>query len=423
MNNQKLKKDSKDIFSLLGGNALPQILFLVTLPLLSRIYGTDSFGTFAIFSASVVFLQPLLMLTLENALLSEKKEKVSKILLTCLLSTIFISLSCLLVLTTINSFFEILSLDVIFLIFFGGIVYSISRLCIVLSNREELNQRIAKSFLLSGLARVTFPLIAGIIFLDNPLFLIMGFFAGEIMSILILGGVLLSHIKEILIQAREFKFSEYVIQIKEYRKFTFFGSSSTVLINSSAYMPALGIAFLYSPSVVGIYFLADRIVGLPAQFISSAINTFFNSSYSKEVRQKKSGSKSIKQALLYSASISFFFSLLFLFSHDLILFFLGNDWIDVISIINFILFVAVSKILTMPISSLPFIQQKQEYDLYGGLSRVGIIGSALLACFILNLNELDALKIICMSLGLSYLVFLIIYFFLQKNYENNLFKN
>ena len=68
-------KDLKEIFILIMGNGLPQVVYLLTLPILSRLFNVEVFGLFAAFSAILVFAQPVSMLTLENALLITKGKK------------------------------------------------------------------------------------------------------------------------------------------------------------------------------------------------------------------------------------------------------------------------------------------------------------------------------------------------------------
>lgn len=420
-------RDLGDISKLLSGNALPQILFLITLPILAGIYDKESFGIFATFSALIAFTQPLSMLTLENALLTAKKEDISEIFFInlCMLVTFALIMSCIIYFALQVNFIEgfIFDLKYLTLIFIGIIIFGVARLSTVIANRETANTSIAKAAFFAGCIRVFFPLLAGVIFGSNPLFLIIGSLSGELTIFLILNNFFLKFFKNASNILKKINFKRFIFVLKENQNFVFQGSMASFMINSSAFVPAIVIGYIWGAEAVGIYFMADRIVGLPAQFMSAALNTYFIGAYSKNIREKINATNAIIRSLLIGLSLSIPFLVIVFFADQWLIILLGEDWSEVLNILNYVLIVAISKILVMPIATIPYILRKQIYELFGGLMRLLFLVSVFLFISIYGLDEITGIKMICIAIAGSYWVFFVIYIWLNKNYVKILSQN
>lgn len=420
-------RDLGDISKLLSGNALPQILFLITLPILAGIYDKESFGIFATFSALIAFTQPLSMLTLENALLTAKKEDISEIFFInlCMLVTFALVMSCIIYFALQVNFIEgfIFDLKYLTLIFIGIIIFGVARLSTVIANRETANTSIAKAAFFAGCIRVFFPLLAGVIFGSNPLFLIIGSLSGELTIFLILNNFFLKFFKNASNILKKINFKRFIFVLKENQNFVFQGSMASFMINSSAFVPAIVIGYIWGAEAVGIYFMADRIVGLPAQFMSAALNTYFIGSYSKNIREKINATNAIIRSLLIGLSLSIPFLVIVFFADQWLIILLGEDWSEVLNILNYVLIVAISKILVMPIATIPYILRKQIYELFGGLMRLLFLVSVFLFISIYGLDEITGIQMICIAIAGSYWVFFVIYIWLNKNYVKILSQN
>lgn len=420
-------RDLGDIGKLLSGNALPQILFLITLPILAGIYDKESFGIFATFSALIAFTQPLSMLTLENALLTAKKEDISEIFFINLLMLVTFALlmSCIIYFVLQINFIEgfIFDLKYLILIFIGIIIFGVARLSNVIANRETANTSIAKAAFFAGCIRVFFPLLAGVISGSNPLFLIIGSISGELTIFLILNNFFLKFFKDTSNILKKINFKRFIFVLKENQNFVFQGSMASFMINSSAFVPAIVIGYIWGAEAVGIYFMADRIVGLPAQFMSAALNTYFIGSYSKNIREKINATNAIIRSLLIGLSLSIPFLVIVFFADQWLIILLGEDWSEVLNILNYVLIVAISKILVMPIATIPYILRKQIYELFGGLMRLLFLVSVFLFISIYGLDEITGIQMICIAIAGSYWVFFVIYIWLNKNYVKMLSQN
>ena len=420
-------RDLGDIGKLLSGNALPQILFLITLPILAGIYDKESSGIFATFSALIAFTQPLSMLTLENALLTAKKEDISEIFFInlCMLVTFALLMSCIIYFVLQINFIEgfIFDLKYLILIFIGIIIFGVARLSNVIANRETANTSIAKAAFFAGCIRVFFPLLAGVISGSNPLFLIIGSISGELTIFLILNNFFLKFFKDTSNILKKINFKRFIFVLKENQNFVFQGSMASFMINSSAFVPAIVIGYIWGAEAVGIYFMADRIVGLPAQFMSAALNTYFIGSYSKNIREKINATNAIIRSLLIGLSLSIPFLVIVFFADQWLIILLGEDWSEVLNILNYVLIVAISKILVMPIATIPYILRKQIYELFGGLMRLLFLVSVFLFISIYGLDEITGIQMICIAIAGSYWVFFVIYIWLNKNYVKMLSQN
>lgn len=417
-------RDFSDIGKLLSGNAIPQILFLLTLPILAGLFNKEAFGVFAAFSALIAFAQPLSMLTLENALLTSRPKALN--------DTFFVSIFMLIGFASILSLviFCILNFKLIYsinfdpvytlLIFFGVLIFGLARLSIILANRETANTSIAKASFFAGCIRVFFPLSTGIFFNGNPLLLILGSILGELAIFLILNNFFSTIFYKLSSFLKTNDTKKIYQLLKSNSNFLLQGSIATFMINSSAFIPAMGIGYLWGAEAVGIYFMADRIIGLPAQFMSGALNTYFVSSYSKNIREKINGTKFILRSLFIGIVLSLPFIIIVFFADQWLILLLGDEWSSVLEILNYVLLVAISKILIMPISTIPFILRKQNYELLGGVGRILFLLIAFLFIQLFNLNEVSSLQAICIAIASSYWIFFAIYIWLNNQYLKKL---
>lgn len=416
--------DRKDIAKLLGGNGLPQILFLITLPILAGMFNKEAFGIFATFSALIAFAQPISMLTLENALLTTEKDKLEfTFFVSVLMLLLFSAATCIL-------FYFIIQFNLIpqialngkylIAILVGVLIFGASRLSVVLANRHAANKFIAKSALLAGLIRVFFPLLAGFIYGSEPIFLIFGSIFGELIIILVLNRFTRALFLATLEYFQSFDLKKIILTLVRNKNFVMQGSLATFLINSSAFIPAIGIGYFWGPEAVGIYFMADRIIGLPAQFMSGALNSFFISAYSQKIREGIKGTGAILKSIKFGLGLSIPFMIGVFFAGSWIEYLLGEEWTEVTNILNFMLLVALSKIIVMPIATIPFILKKQNYELVGGLIRAILLCLAFVLAIKLQLTVNEGLQLICLSIAASYWCFFMIYLWLDSQYSKSL---
>ena len=314
----------KNIFTLVTGTALVQVINIVSLPILSRFYTPEDFGLFAIFLAVSSLVSIFITLRYDNAILIAKHDDESKTLarlsfvLAILLGFAFGIILWLisglvnssLGIETSNKWLILASITAIFVavISVGSSWY----------NRQKDYQLINKIRINQILIYVLFSIPLGFLGIQSGLVLA-HFISYTIVAIGLI--ISLSWLKEDW-NGRNFK----IIGIKN-KKFPIFVLPASLLDVATFHLPVILIAFLYSSDMSGQYSMAFRILALPSALIGAAAGQVFLREFAKIYEDKESAIKLIfnmwkGMALIGALPVI----VIFLFGEELFVLVLGEAW-------------------------------------------------------------------------------------------------
>ena len=327
----------KNLFVLTTGVGLSQLIPLLLLPLLTRFFSPAEFGVLALFLAVIQLLSIVATFRLEMAVLLPKKDSDAAIL--CFISFFILLTSVLL----ISLFFLILSvcgvLDSINNTLFNNNVHELGSFLIYLiplgillmgcynilyswSNRLELYKKMSYSHLAHS-------------FLSTPLAIILSFSSLQFIALIL--GQIIGRFFACLLLIRSFfniigELSEpgFINKTKEslskYRKFIFFETPHSILnFISQKYIIAFFTAF-FGLLTVGVFDLADKILGKPLGIISNSFKTVFY----KRLTTAKDKLSIFKKSILLMTVISLVLTAPFYLIPDtFFIVLLGQEWSDV----------------------------------------------------------------------------------------------
>ena len=327
----------KNLFVLTTGVGLSQLIPLLLLPILTRFFSPAEFGVLALFLAVIQLLSIIATFRLEMAVLLPKKDSDAAIL--CLISFFILLTSVLL----ISLIFLILSvcgvLDSIKNTLFNNNVHELGAYLIYLfplgvlfmgcynilyfwSNRLELYKNMTCSHLAHS-------------FLSTPLAIMLSFSSLQFIA-LILGQIIgrffacLLLIRSFFNIIGEISDSGFINKSKEllskYRKFIFFETPHSILnFISQKYIIAFFTAF-FGLLTVGVFDLADKILGKPLGVISNSFKTVFY----KRLTTAKDKLSIFKKSILLMTVISLLLTTPFYLIPDtFFVLLLGQEWSDV----------------------------------------------------------------------------------------------
>jgi len=268
-----------DVLRLLSGTGIAQVIALAATPLLTRLFSPDAFGIAAIFAATSGIIGSIACFRFEQAiLLPESDREAINVLNLCLLATLAVSISTVLIAAILSS--EKLGIDDVLPI--GNYVWLLP-LSVLLTGTytafQFWNTR-TKHF-----SRISMATVAGSAS-SNGVSLSFGFFGHSIGGSLIVAGVcgqiissslLIGMIikKDLSLIINSFSMNEITLLMSRYKKFPIYGSWSILLGTGAWMLPLILMGFLFSPHFVGLYALGFRILQIPTSLLGSAISQVF----------------------------------------------------------------------------------------------------------------------------------------------------
>jgi O-antigen/teichoic acid export membrane protein len=354
-------------------------------PILTRLYTPEEFGIFALYSSILYISASLSTGKYELAILlpSGSRDSLAVVLSSLIILSIIVLFSILIVLIFNDELASLLpNENIIYWLYFLPLAILLSgvyRNLNYLSIREENYPQIARSKVEQSLGTSSVSLFFG--YFNSGVF---GLVFGSIFGLFLANYSLYK--KVIRLRLKEFKCvtkKEILQTIKEYINFPKHEMPASFINAVSRHMiPFLFVAY-FTPILAGYYYLTQRVIGLPANIIASAISDVFRQEATKDFK-KFNNSKDIyistfKKLFLIGLFPSIF---LFFFSKDLFILFFGPDWAvagDYAQILTPMLFI---RFISTPLSFMFVICGKQLYNLIGQtVLSIGILCSFIIGTY------------------------------------------
>lgn len=319
-----------NVLKLVSGSVASQVLAILLMPIVSRIYSPDDFGIFQLFLAISGILVIVSTFSYQFAIMLPKTEEdAANVTSLCTVLVIITSL-----LTGAIILFLPVNVDDIFktpgistslpflplIIFLNGIFFvqnywlsRRTRFGVIAGSR--VTNTLTTKVLQIGFAK---PIV-------TPFGLIGGYIAGYVFAdIVMLKGVKkdIQVFKKVSIK----RMKEVAIQ---YKHFPLFSSWSTVANTISPQVPAFLLAYFYTTSVVGHFSLANQVVNMPMGIVGSAIGQVFFQKVSEVKNGNGKGDMKTIVGEVYNKLISiglFPMVLLIILGEQIFTFVFGNEW-------------------------------------------------------------------------------------------------
>lgn len=312
------------VLKLLTGNVLAQLIGIIFIPVITRLFTPDDFGIYTLFITIVVFLGIFSTLRYEIAIaLPSDNKKAIHVVIGGILVLIIMSIMNSLIIYTADLFFNSKVKEVgldkyIYLIpvivFFLGLFNIFSYY--VLRSKEY------GVVAFTRVKQVSFISISQIIFNSfGAIALILSYGVGQLVGFFSLFRVFR---KDFL--NTKCKLRDVVSVLIEYKKFPKYSVWGSLLNNLGQSMPVLLLSYIFGMQVAGFYALAYRLMVVPLNTISSAVSNYFLSVAGEQINNKEI-SKTILEILSSLIYLSFpIFGILFFISENIYIYILGENW-------------------------------------------------------------------------------------------------
>jgi O-antigen/teichoic acid export membrane protein len=315
----------KNIFTLLSGSTIAQVITLLAIPVLTRIFTPQDFGFFAVYFSLATIVSTIATGRYELAIMLPKYKKDALSIVKGSLIIVFItSIICLIAIIILKSssskliqfiepgYFYFLPLSVLLMGFIK--VYS----------QWFSRQKEFKIIAISGIAQsgstAGLNIFSGLYFYLQSTGLFIGHIVGQFFQFVIFFFTFKRREKTDL---KEISTTDIKTQLKENINFPYYSAPMGFLNSISVDILIYMLTIFYSTTIVGLYTNATKVVNYPLNLISQSFTSVF---YQKI-------SETEKKVELYL--LSFFINLglatiamipIVFWGEELFAFVLGNDW-------------------------------------------------------------------------------------------------
>lgn len=357
----------KNLLVLMSGNTLAQLITILSSLILTRLYGPEEFGDFAIFMSIISILTVIITMRYEVAIIAPKNDAdAASLLFLSVYISIFISFITFIILLIFKNIIlkELLSGNInVYVIFIP-----ISILLLGIYNslrywniRKQKYVRTTNSQLGNSLSTNFSQIIFGIINFMS-LGLVYGKLIGLIVSTFIIS---IQFIKE---DYREMKKSLNYASLKKnlvnYSQYPLYNVPQSLLNSLSTNLIPILIGVLYNSTLLGLYALTIRVLFVPVGIIGNTFKDVFFQRASALNNDQKDLEGFYSKSIVVMTLIFIPFSLIFfLKGPELFSIIFGDEWIEAGEISRWISLWVLFIMMSRPAVALMQIFEKQKLNL------------------------------------------------------------
>lgn len=267
---KKISNGKKNILKLSSGTMLGHIISLLSLPIITRLYGAEIIGSLTLVLAIASIIKSFSDLGLTNSIMVDDSNNVEKTYKVITTFNIFISTFTSLLVTTYLIKYLNWNYNYVFLfVYLIVIIFTTQQVQVCYT---WLNRNTNYNVLMIN------PLIDQGIF--NIIAIILGFFEANLYNYFI---AFISGKVSIFIHMRTnlpkgmftFKLEDYRFTIKNNKRFVFYQIPTNILMNLKNQTPTLVIHNFWGSEMLGYYSIAIKVLQVPSSLLASAIGRVF----------------------------------------------------------------------------------------------------------------------------------------------------
>lgn len=401
----------KNVLTLSSGTTFAQLISVGTAPVLYRIYSREDYGTLGLYMAICGVLGVFSTMQMSEVILLETEEKKALIALWLnrLINLLISLLSLLLIIPLNQTISEIfgnpniqywLYLIPISLFFSGQ-----NAILRVWANRKKRYRLLSLNSIISSISIPLFSILLGYLY-SGPMGLFIGLLIGQIVPSLFLLVVL--NRRDPINSYSGITSKNLSSAFTRFRKFPMYNLPAELMSRVSIQAPVFFLSSLFGPSIVGLYNLTTRMLGLPVQVIGGAFGEVFRQRATQDLAQigncvqifRKTfgllGALGLLMILVISIMGPFLFGFVF-----------GEEWYEAGIIAQVLVWMYALKCVVSPLSFTYIIREKLIEDM---LLHIWILASTLLIFSYGLYSGIDYIRLLliyAINYSIIYLVYLI----------------
>jgi lipopolysaccharide exporter len=380
------KKDASftgDVIKIASGTTLAQALSILITPIITRIYGPEAFGLYALFIAITSIVGVVACLRYELAImLPKKEEEAANLLAASLVFSVLISILMFPLIYFVGKPFTILinSVKLEPYLWFAPFSILLSGFFLAFNywnSRTKHFGRLSIARVASSLSQNGSQLASGLAGHVTGGSLVLGYIIGIAVSSLTLGAQIWKDNGSLMVKSISCK--NILLGLKRYKNFPIFDTWSALLGTASAQLPTFLLSAFFSPVVVGYYALGMMALQLPASLIGGAVSQVF---FQRAAEAKREGKLAgvVESTVLHLGMLGVYpFLLLSLIGKEVFTVVFGQSWAEAGIYAQILSLMILITFISSPISTLFSVLEKQGPSLIFNIIFVPVRIAALVA--------------------------------------------
>lgn len=383
---EKLK--SSDMFinvtRISSGTILGQIISLITIPIFSRLYGSEIIGVWAFFNTMAILINSFSDLGLTNSIMMEKDD--NKILQSYKVVSLIVGIISILsgVIYYIYSYFmksNQYNMSSIFLALYVSLaIYTLqqTQICYTWLNRKKEYKVLMKNPIINNLSFGIVACFLGVIGVKNYGYFV-GWLIGQILTLI--------HMKRYLPKKNfNVEISEFKEVFKRNKKFCLFQLPTNIITQVKNQLPTILIKYLFGTNILGQYSITIRVINVPINLLGTAIGRVFFQKSSEIQRDNKPVGDFTYRNITRAMRLAIMPVIILMAFGDIIFnIILGPGWELAGNIIRILALQAFFMFLIMSTQGISIIINKQNYAMIAGICQIiGIAISLIIGKIIFN---------------------------------------
>lgn len=390
--NQTLKTTFvRNVFTVASGAAIAQLIGILFSPVITRLYGPETFGVLGVFVSITAIIAPIVALTYPMAIVLTRSDQEAKgiVSLSLIVSAIITVITALALTLFGEEILGILNMEILFplLVYIPIFLY----LSAVLQVAEQWFIR-KKHFNIMAKASVIQTLLlnigkVGIGFL-NPIAMVLIVLTtfGQLLSvILLLLGVKMSSPMGNRKEKTLTKSKPSLMSLaKEHKDFPIYRTPEVFINGVTQSLPVLMLTTFFGPASAGFYLLGSRLLSMPASIIGKAVGDVFYPRIAEASHNKEKISTLVKKATYFLALIGIVpFGIIIVFGPWLFSFVFGSEWLVAgeyarwMALWTYFMFINNPSVRTLPVIS----EQKFQL-LFTNISLIVRLGMLIIGAYV-----------------------------------------
>lgn len=358
----------KNVSKISSGTAIGQVISMISLPILTRLYGATIIGNWALINSIVVIINSFSDLGLTNSIMTEKeKEKARETYsviytIVAIIGLIFyIGIFIYFSLIEKESWVKSLIVSLFAMILLITLQYI--QLSYTWLNRNKEYGILMKNPIINNIT-VTISSIILFYLGFNEYGYYIGFLMGQILTLL--------HMKRKCPQNRlNLNFKAWKRVVDRNLNFVKYQTTTNIFMQFKGQLPTLLIKIFFGAEVLGYYSVAIRLINMPINFLANAMGrVFFQRASELNNNNENIGDFTLRN-MKRAMKLAYFPIILCLVVGDIaFILFLGEQYRISGNIARIMIFYSYFLFLSMSVNGVAIIIEKQKYVLYSGILQI-----------------------------------------------------
>lgn len=363
----KLTSNSKNVFKILSGTMMGQFISFFTLPVMTRIYGAEIMGIWAMITSTAIIINSFSDLGLCNAIMVEDEKEVMNTYNVISSVSLIISIISGVVMYVYYLIFpekgEISAICMALLIALQ--VWSAKQvdICYAWLNRDKQYKTLMKNPVINNISMSVIAITLGLLGYKQY-----GYYIAYLSSTMF---TIINMKSKLPKKMFTFKIDKYIYTIKRNSDFVKYQMPTSVLNRAKDSLPYILMKFVFGNEAVGYMSISSRLVNIPTNLIANSVGRVFFS----DVAERKRLGLDIKDFAHKTISRMFKIAMIpFLvicaFGDVLAIAFLGKDWYMAGQMLRITSLTALFTFIMMSTQGLYIVLNKQKYAAYTGIAQI-----------------------------------------------------